>query len=84
MEQVWETISQIGVVYYEIMIKTYELSGCGLKSHCSHLNFKYRAFFEQGVPWSSGNSKVWIYSETCTWHDKNVQLKNDSLWNRGD
>ena len=50
MEQVWETISQIGVVYYEIMIKTYELSGCGLKSHCSHLNFRYRAFFEQGVP----------------------------------
>ena len=50
MEQVWETISQIGVVYYEIMIKTYELSGCGLKSRCSHLNFRYRAFFEQGVP----------------------------------
>ena len=28
----------------------YELSGCGFESRCSHLNFRYRASFEQGVP----------------------------------
>ena len=48
----------------------------------SCLNFKrclkfkwlqYRAYFEQGVPWLSGNYRVWIHSETHTWHDKNIQ-----------
>ena len=29
----------------------YELSGCGFESSCSHLNFKFRTCFEQGVPW---------------------------------
>ena len=29
----------------------YELSGCGIDSRCSYLNFKYRACFEQGNPW---------------------------------
>ena len=28
----------------------YELSGYGFKSRCSHLNFRYRACFEQRVP----------------------------------
>ena len=28
----------------------YELCGCGFQSHCSHLNFRYRACFEQVVP----------------------------------
>ena len=28
----------------------YKLSGCGFESSCSHLNFKFRACFEQGVP----------------------------------
>ena len=25
--------------------EVYELSGCGFESHCSHLNFRYRACF---------------------------------------
>ena len=33
----------------------------------------FRACFEQGVPWHSGNYRVWIHSETRTWHDKNIQ-----------
>ena len=41
--------------------------------NCSHLNFRYRACFEQGVPWYSGKYKVWIHSEISTWHDKNTQ-----------
>ena len=44
-----------------------------VESSCSHLNFRFRACFEQGVSWHSGNYKVWIHSETRTWHDKNIQ-----------
>ena len=53
----------------------YELSGCGFKSSCSHLNFIFRTCFEQGVPWHSGNCRVWIHSETSTRYDKNIQTK---------
>ena len=53
----------------------YKLNDCGFESRCSHLNFRFRACFEQGVPWHSGNYRVWIHSETRTWHDKNIQLK---------
>ena len=34
----------------------------GFKSSCSHLNFRFCTCFEQGVPWHSGNNRVWIYS----------------------
>ena len=51
-----------------------ELSGCGFKSRCSHLNLRFLACFVQGVPWHSGNYRVWIHSEACTWRDKNIQL----------
>ena len=48
----------------------YELSGCGFESVCSHLNFRFRDCLEQGLPWHSGNYRVWVLSETRTWHDK--------------
>ena len=51
----------------------YELSGCGLESSCCHLNFRFRACFEQGVHWHSWNCRVCTHSETRTWHDKNIQ-----------
>ena len=51
----------------------YELSGCGFESSCSHFTFRFRACFEQGVPWHSDNYRVWIHSETRTWHDNNIQ-----------
>ena len=38
----------------------YELGGSGFKSSSSHLNFRFRACFKQGVPWHSGNYRVWI------------------------
>ena len=44
-----------------------------------HLNLRFRACFEQGVPWHSGNCRVWIHSETRTWHDKNIQSSLGSL-----
>ena len=49
----------------------YELSGCWFESRCSHI--RYRACFEQGVPWHSRNYRGRIHSETRTWHDKNIQ-----------
>ena len=52
----------------------FELSGCKFESSCSHLNFIFCPCFEPGVCWHSGNYRVWIQSETRTWHDKNIQL----------
>ena len=51
----------------------YELSGFGFESSCSHLNFRFHACSEQGVPWHSGNYRFWIHSETRSWHDKKIQ-----------
>ena len=51
-----------------------KLSGSGFESSCSHLNFRFRARFEQGVPWHSGNYSVWIHSEMFMWYDKNIQV----------
>ena len=44
-----------------------------LKRTLNHLA-RFRACFEQGVPWGSGIYRVSIHSETRTWHDKNIQL----------
>ena len=41
----------------------YKLSGCGFESCCSHLNFRYRACCEEGVPWHSGNYRERIHSQ---------------------
>ena len=53
----------------------YEVCGWRYESSCSHLNLRYRVCFNQGVPWHSGNYRVWIHSETRTWYDKNIQLQ---------
>ena len=42
----------------------YELSGSEFDSSSSHLDFRFRACFEQGVPSHSSNYRVWIHSET--------------------
>ena len=57
----------------------YELGGCGLESYCSHLNFRFRACFEQWVPWHSGNYRVWVHSEQRRWNDKNKQTTKFQL-----
>ena len=44
----------------------YELNGCGFESGCSHVKFRFRAYFEQGVLCHSCNYRVWIHSETRT------------------
>ena len=52
-----------------------KLNGCGFESSFSHLNFRFHVCFKQGVPWHSGNYRLWIHSETRTWHGKNIQIK---------
>ena len=59
----------------KLALLVYELSGSGFESSCSHLNFRFRACFEQGVSWHSGNYRA----ETRTWHDKNVQSVSFTL-----
>ena len=56
-------------------VLVYEVVGSWFESSCSHLNFILRSYFEQGVPWHSGNYRVWIHFEMRTWHDKNIQSK---------
>ena len=51
----------------------YKRSGCEFESRYCHANFRYCACFKQEVPWHSGNYRVWIHSETRTWHDNNMQ-----------
>ena len=51
-------------------------------SPCCELNFRYRACFEQGIPWHSGHYIVWIHSEKRIWHDKNIStVKIICFWN---
>ena len=68
-----EHSSIIWPVWLNGWVFVYELSGCGFAYSCSHLNFRFRVCIEQGVPWHSGNYRMWIHAETRTWHDKNIQ-----------
>ena len=65
--------SIIWPVWLNGWVFVYEPSGCGFESGCSHLNFRFRTSFEQGVPWYSGNYRVLIDSETRTWRGKNMR-----------
>ena len=49
------------------------LQTCGFEYSCSHVNLRFRAYFKERGTWHSGNYGVWIRSEMCTWHDKNIQ-----------
>ena len=40
------------------------------------LKLQILRLFGQIAPWHSGNSRVYIHSKKCLWHDKNTQLKN--------
>ena len=72
-DKYWQHCSIILPVWLNGWVFVYELSGCGLESSYSHLKFRFRACFEQEVPWHSGNYRVWIHSEKRTWHDKNIK-----------
>ena len=40
----------LGNILGQTGVFLHELSGCGFESSCSHLNFRFRVCFEQGVP----------------------------------
>ena len=65
--------SIIWSVWLNGWVFVYELNGCGFESSCSNIHFRFCACFDQGIPWHSGNYRVWIRSKTSTWHDKNIQ-----------
>ena len=81
--------SIIWPVWLNGCVFVYELSGWGIYSSCSYLNFRFGACFEQEVAWNSGNYRVWIYYETRMWHDKNIhsirfllkKLPPPNFWN---
>ena len=52
-----------------------KLAGSGFESSCSHFIFRFRACFEQGVPWQSDNYRVWVHSESAyvTWQERTVK-----------
>ena len=72
-----EHSSIIWPVWSNCWVFVYELSGSGLESSSSHFSFRFRACFEQGVPYIQTTIEcgLWIHSETCTWHDKNIQSR---------
>ena len=52
----------------------YEISGSGFDSSCSHLNFRFCACFEQGVPWYSGNYSVdSLWNAYVIWQEHTVK-----------
>ena len=56
-------------------VYVYKWSGCGFESYYSQLNFRYRPYFEQGVPWHSGN-RVYTHPKTysyVTWQEHTVK-----------
>ena len=57
------------------IVKLHSIVGWNLATihSCCYFNFSYRACFEQGNPWHSGNYRMWLHSETGMWHDNNLQ-----------
>ena len=53
----------------------WELSGCEFESRWCHLNFRYGACFGPEFLDIQANYKVWTHSETCTWHDNNIDYR---------
>ena len=53
----------------------YQPSGCGFESICSHLNFRLRACFKQGVPWDSGNYKDSLLNTHLRWQEDTVNWR---------
>ena len=50
-----KTLNEFCVLGINGLMFVCELSDCGINSLCSYLNLRYRACFEQGTPWHSGN-----------------------------
>ena len=57
-----------------VFISTVDLTVCSCHvTYALQSESTLYSCFEQGVPWHSGNYRVWIHSQTRTWHDKKIQ-----------
>ena len=56
-----------------VWVFVHQLSGCGFKTCCCNLKFRYCVCFEQGVPWHLSNYRVQFQSERHRWNDNNIQ-----------
>ena len=65
--QIWLSVGPNAWVFI------YELRGSGFESSCSRINLRVHACVEERTLWHWSNYRVWIHSETRTWHDKNIQ-----------
>ena len=72
-EKYSQRISIICLIWWNSWVFVYELSGSGLESSCSHLKFRFQVCFEKGVPWHSGNWRVWIHFKKSTWHENKIE-----------
>ena len=69
----WVFVYELSEFWVFVFVSVRLRTGSGFEYSCSHLNFRFRACFEQGIAWHSGNYRGWIHCETRTWHDKNIQ-----------
>ena len=58
MYQVLTLSLQVLTLSLQVLTSPYQLSGFGFETCCGHLNFRYRACFEQRGPGNSGNYGV--------------------------
>ena len=63
-----------GPVLLHDWVFVYKLSSYGFEFRSCRLNYIYCACFKQGVPWHSGNYRMYTLSEFNTEHDNNIQL----------
>ena len=52
-------------VWLNDWVFVYKLNGYDFESRCNHLNFRYRACFEQGVPLHDKNTQSYSISFVC-------------------
>ena len=57
-----------------------ELSGSGFEWSCIYVNFRFRTYFMQELPWHSRNYRVSIHLKTRTWHDNNIRSNAPYRW----
>ena len=53
--------SVIWLFWLNSWVFVFKVSGGRFEFRCSHLSFRYRACFKQGIPWYSANCRVQIY-----------------------
>ena len=79
-ERYLQHTSVIWTIWLNGLRFVYKQSSCEIESRCSHLVFRYGGCFKQRISWHSHYHRLWIHSETYTWHDKNIQTNAPYRW----